>query len=332
MKQVCFLLPEGIVMPATMLSAIEIFEAANDFLLQNGESSYYEIGITGTNVKQSLHNSKFMIQPDKLDYRKVNPDLIIIPGLHWQNNFSLSENKDIIEWMISQHNQGCELASLCTGSFFLAATGLLNGRECSTHWRGEQLFVDMYPDVKLCTDKVITDNGGIYTSGGALSSLNLILYIVEKYSGREVALYCAKVLQIDIERSSQSPFMLFTGQKGHPDEAIRKVQQFIENNIEKKVSVESLAEMFSMSKRSFIRRFKNATNDVPVEYIRKVKIEAAKRIIEKMEKNINEVMYAIGYTDNKAFRDIFKKITGLTPLEYKAKFSYTTSKTIKQIQ
>jgi len=329
MKQVCFLLPEGIVMPATMLSAIEIFEAANDFLLQNGERPCYQISITGTNVKQSLHNSKFMIQPDTLDYKKVNPDLIIIPGLHWQNNFSIKENGEIIEWMIIQHNRGCELASLCTGSFFLAATGLLNGQECSTHWRGEQLFMNMYPDVKLCADKVITDNGGIYTSGGALSSLNLILYIIEKYSGREVALYCAKVLQIDIERNSQSPFMLFTGQKAHPDEAIKKVQQFIENNIEERISVDSLAEMFSMSRRSFIRRFKNATNDVPVQYIRKVKIEAAKRIIEKEGKNINEVMYAIGYTDNKAFRDIFKKVTGLTPLEYKAKFSYT--KTIKQI-
>ncbi len=332
MKHVCFLLPEGVVMPGTMLSSIEIFEAANDFLTQNGKSPYYNISVIGANVKQPLHNSQFMIQPNTLNYKKADPDLIIIPGLHWQNNFSIKENKDVIQWMISKHAEGCELASLCTGSFFLAATGLLNGIECSTHWRGEDLFLSMYPDVKLCTDKIITDNNGIYTSGGAQSSLNLILYLVEKYNGREVALYCSKVLQIDIERSSQSPFMLFTGQKDHNDEAIKKVQQFIEKNIYEKVTVEILAEKFAMSKRSFIRRFKNATNNVPVEYIQKVKVEAAKRGLEGKGNNINEVMYSVGYSDIKSFRTIFKKVTGLTPLEYKMKFSYGTSKTIKQIQ
>jgi transcriptional regulator GlxA family with amidase domain len=321
MKQVCFLLPEGIVKPSSMMAAMEIFEVANDFLTEKGMAPYYDIRIIGISQKQLLHHSQFSIEPSVQDYKKLSPDLIIVPGLHWHNNYSIKENSGVLKWMVARYARGCELASLCTGAFFLAATGLLKGMECSTHWKGEELFLKMYPDVKLCTDKIITDNKGIYTAGGANSSLNLILYLIEKYNGREAAVYCSKVLQIDIERSSQSPFMLFSGQKDHSDEEIRKVQQFIEKNIDERMTVEFLAGKFIMSKRSFIRRFKKATNNAPNEYIQKVKIEAAKRSLEQERKNVNEVMYAVGYNDVKAFRTIFKKVTGLTPFEYRAKFS-----------
>lgn len=321
MKEVCFLLPEGTVMPATMLGAIELFEVANEYLVQKGREVYYKIRIIGTSVKQPLHGSLMSIQPHLQNYKRARPDLVIIPGLHWQNDYSSTENTQIIRWLTDRYRQGCELASLCTGSFFLAATGLLNGMECSTHWRGEELFRKLYPEVKLCTDRITTDNKRIYTSGGANSSLNLVLYLIEKYNGRETAVFCSKVLQIDIDRHSQSPFMLFKGQKDHPDETIREVQRFIEKNVDERLTVEFLAEKFAMSKRSFIRRFKKATHNVPVEYIQKVKIEAAKRSLERKQKNVNEVMYSVGYTDVKAFRTIFKKVTGLTPLEYREKFN-----------
>lgn len=320
-KEVCFLLPEGVVMPSTMLGTIEMLEVANEHLVQKGKEPCYRIRIIGSNVRQPLHGSQISIQPGIQNYKRARPDLVIIPGMHWQNNYSSEENAKIIRWLTERYRQGCELASLCTGSFFLAATGLLNGMECSTHWRGEEAFRKQYPDVKLCTDRIITDNKGIYTSGGANSSLNLVLYLIEKYNGRETALFCSKVLQIDIDRSSQSPFMLFKGQKDHPDDAIREVQHFIEKNVDERLTVEFLADKFSMSKRSFIRRFKKATNNVPVAYIQKVKIEAAKRSLERRQVSINDVMYSVGYTDTKAFRTIFKKVTGLTPMEYKEKFS-----------
>jgi transcriptional regulator GlxA family with amidase domain len=332
MKHICFFLPEGTVMAATLFGSIEIFEAANDYLMQTGKAPFYKISIIGVNVEQSLYNARFMIQADTVNYGDADPDLIIIPGLHWKNNFSIKENNQAINWIINKHLQGVELASLCTGSFFLAATGLLKGLECSTHWRGEELFRQMYPEVLLCPDKILTDNGGIYTSGGSQSSLNLILYLVEKYNGREIAVYCSKVLQLDIERNSQSPFMLFAGQKGHGDEVIKMIQEYIEDHIAEKINVDSLAGKFAMSKRSFIRRFKKATNNVPVEYIQKVKMESAKRGFETSGMNINDVMYSVGYTDSKSFRAIFKKLTGLTPLEYKTKFNHSGSDITKQVR
>jgi transcriptional regulator GlxA family with amidase domain len=321
MKQLCFLLPEAIVKPSSLFGAIEIFEKANEFYINKGEPAYYDIRIVGIGVKQSLLNSQLTIGPTIQKYKSAKPDIIIIPALFESSDYSLKENAGIIRWIKEQYSIGCEVASLCTGAFFLAATGLLKGRECSTHWKSAESFIKMYPDVKLCTDKIITDSKGIYTAGGATSSLNLVLYLVEKYNGRQAALYCSKILQIDIDRNSQSQFILFEGQKNHGDELIKKVQQYIERNIGERVTVEFLADEFNLSKRSFIRRFKKATNNVPIEYIQKVKMEAAKKSFESTRKNVNEVMYDVGYSDLKAFRNVFRKITGLSPLEYRNKYN-----------
>ena len=321
MKKVYFLIPDGSLKLSSLFGAIEIFEHANDFLVNKGASPYYDIKVIGSDLRQSLLNSQFMIKTGINELDGESPDLIIIPGVFENNNLSSRENKAFLDWMVDQYKDGCQLASLCTGAFMLAATGLLANKECATHWAAERLFREMFPDVKLCTDKIVTDSNGIYTAGGANSSLNLILYLIEKFNGHEIALYCAKILQIDIDRNSQLPFMIFKGQRNHDDETIREVQDFIEANIDERVTVEFLAEKFAISKRNFIRRFKKATKSLPIEYIQKTKIEAAKRNLELKRKNVNEVMYSVGYTDVKAFRTIFKKLTGYSPTEYQQKFS-----------
>ena len=179
----------------------------------------------------------------------------------------------------------------------------------------------MFPEVNLVSEKTITDNHGIYTNGGAFSFLNLILYLVEKYFDRKTAIYCAKVFQIDIERSSQSPFTIFSGLKDHHDEDIKKAQQIIEKSHKEKILVEDLASRFAVGRRNFDRRFKRATGNTPIEYLQKVKVEAAKRSFESSRKNVAEVMQDVGYSDQKAFRELFKKLTGLSPLEYRNKYN-----------
>ena len=182
-------------------------------------------------------------------------------------------------------------------------------------------FRQMFPDVELIPEKIITDEQGIYTSGGAYSFINLVLHLVEKYSGRDVAVFLSKVLEVEIDRKSQSPFTIFTGQKEHEDEPIKKAQEYMESNVGKKISVDQLAGLFLISRRNFERRFKKATANTPVEYLQRVKIEAAKKSLESGRENINEVMYAVGYSDSKAFRTTFKKITGLSPLDYRKKYN-----------
>jgi transcriptional regulator GlxA family with amidase domain len=180
----------------------------------------------------------------------------------------------------------------------------------------------MFPKAQLAMDKIITDHQGVYTSGGTMSAFNLCLYLVEKHLGREAALFCTKLMQLDIERHSQSPFQIFTGLKKHTDDIIRDIQEFIEMNTSEKITVDFLADKCNMDRVNFSRRFKKATKLPPIDYIQQIKIEAAKRALEKGTKNINEIMYSVGYIDAKAFRTIFKKISGLSPTEYKAKFSH----------
>ncbi len=213
------------------------------------------------------------------------------------------------------------MASFCIGAFFLAATGLMKGKQCATHWSAANQFRLQFPDVNLADDKIITAEDGIYTSGGAYSFLNLLTYLVEKYAGRDIAVLIAKTFMIDIDRVSQSPFIIFQGQKNHEDETIKKAQEFIEKNYQEKIGVDQLASMLAQGRRNFERRFKKATSNTVVEYIQRVKIEAAKKDLETKRKNINEVMYGVGYADTKAFRTVFKRITGLSPIEYRNKYN-----------
>lgn len=320
MKKVYFLIPHGTIKPTSLFAALEVFEKANDYVFHKSGKTFYDIKIVGSNINQPLHNGMFSIEIS--DYRRLQrPDLIVIPAFHENTNYSTKENSELMAWLVKQHKLGAEIASLCTGAFTLAATGLLKNKECSTHWKAEQSFREKYPDVDLRIDKVITDSKGIYTAGGATSSLNLILYLVEKYNGRAAALYCAKILQVDIERNSQSQFILFEGQKDHDDQEIKKIQQYIEKNTDAKLTVESLADKFAIARRSLVRRFKKATNHSPIEYIQKIKVEAAKRNLERNRKTVNEIMYSVGYTDAKAFRTVFKKVTGISPIDYRQKYN-----------
>ena len=179
----------------------------------------------------------------------------------------------------------------------------------------------MYPDVNVVDDKIMTEEDGIYTSGGAYSYLNLLLYLVEKFAGREVAVIIAKAFSIDIDRSNQSAFIIFSGQKSHEDGPVKKAQEYIENNFQDKITIDQLATMLAIGRRNLERRFKKATSNTVVEYIQRVKMEAAKKELESARKNINEVMYEVGYSDNKAFRTTFKKITGLSPIQYRNKYN-----------
>jgi transcriptional regulator GlxA family with amidase domain len=230
-------------------------------------------------------------------------------------------NEVLIDWIEKQYRNGAEIASICTGAFMLASSGLLDGKMCSTHWAAADNFRMMFPKVNLQPDKLITDENGIYTNGGAYSFLNLMIYLVEKYYDRPTAIFCAKVFQIEMDRNSQSAFTIFTGQKLHGDEMVKQAQAHIETNLHEKISVEHLSSTFAVGRRNFDRRFIKATGNTPLEYSQRVKIESAKKAFETSRKTINEVMYEVGYSDVKAFREVFKKITGMSPLEYRSRYN-----------
>lgn len=319
MKHVTIVVPTGKTNLSSITGSYEILTRANSYWQKMGNEPKLEINIAGFMPELKLDSGFFSIHPVNLQKIKVT-DLLIIPSVSYDDTL-IEDNAELITWIKEQYKTGAEIATICSGAFLLAATGLIDGKACSTHWNVAANFRRLFPDIHLEIDKLITVERGIYTNGGAYSFLNLILFLVEKYFGRETAIYCSKIFQIDMERTSQSPFLIFQTQKNHGDELIRQAQTYIEENLAEKISFEKLASKLATSRRNFDRRFIKATGNTPLEYLQRVKVEVAKSILEKGRKSIFEVMYEIGYSDDKAFREVFKKITGLSPLEYRAKYN-----------
>ncbi len=314
-----------LVLESAVLAAIDdprhIFSQVNSFAEQAGNLPVFDIKFVGAEKEVRLHDGAFSVHSDLFldDVKKT--DLIFIPAFYGETKKFLETNKKFIPWIIEQNKKGSEVVSLCVGAFMLAKTGLLDGKKCSTHWQAADEFREMFPAVDLQTDKIITEEDGIYTSGGATSYWNLLIYLVEKFTDRETAIQTAKIFAIDLDRQTQSHFMMFKMQKNHSDEDIKRAQIFIENNFAEKFSINKLAENCAVSRRSLERRFKKATNNTVNEYVQRVKIEAAKKSFETSRKNITEVMFDVGYNDTKAFRGIFKKLTGMTPMDYRNKYN-----------
>ncbi len=306
---------------ACIVGAYQIFTGANGYRETQGKKPLFKIETAGAGETSLFINGLLTIKPQVHISALKKTDLILIPSLTPAFEVALAGNILLIDWLRAQYKNGAEVASMCTGAFMLAASGLLEKKTCSIHWNSADHFRSLFPDINLKTEKLITDENGIYTNGGGYSFLNLLLYLVEKYYDRETAIYCSKIFQVEIDRQTQSAFTIFTGQKSHGDELVIKVQQYIEDHYSDRLSMEQLSKQFAVGRRNFDRRFIKATGNTPVEYLQRVKIESAKKAFETTRKTINEVMYEVGYSDVKAFREVFRKVTGISPLDYKNKYN-----------
>ncbi|MEO6346778.1 MAG: helix-turn-helix domain-containing protein [Aquaticitalea sp.] len=321
MKHLTIVVPQGQNNLSSIVGPFKIITRANDYFKKLGHPAVFQIELAGLTEKIDFYNGLFTVNPQRSILSIEKTDLIIVPSLNHNYEVAIAENKELIDWLQKQYKAGAEIASICTGAFLLAAAGILNGKSCSTHWAAADDFRIRFPEVNLKVDELITDENGIYTNGGAYSFLNLVIYLIEKYYNRETAIFCSKVFQIALERNTQSEFAIFTGQKQHEDDLIKDAQSFMEANFEDKILVEDLSSKFAISRRTFDRRFIKATGNTPTEYSQRLKIEAAKKSLENTRKTVNEVMYEVGYNDSKAFRNVFSRITGISPLDYKARYN-----------
>jgi transcriptional regulator GlxA family with amidase domain len=319
MIRICIFVPECAVMQA-VADPQYLFTTVNHFLQAEGKPPAFSVKLTGMRREISVNSGLYTIHTDVL-LAEAESDLLIVPAVIGDFGQVLAANADAVPLIVEKYRGGTEVASLCVGAFLLASTGLLNGRSCSTHWGFAGEFNAMFPQVRLVDGAIVTEEQGIYTSGGANSYWNLLLHLVEKHCGREMAVKASKYFAIDIGRTTQSPFSIFKGQKTHNDDGIRTAQDFIEKNFNGRITIEQLADMAAIGRRTFERRFRQATGNSVLSYIHRVKMEAAKRALEAGRKNVSEVMYDVGYTDTKAFRAVFRKVTGLTPLEYRNRYT-----------
>ncbi|WP_236974333.1 GlxA family transcriptional regulator [Membranihabitans maritimus] len=317
---VAILLPELAVVEA-VADPRYMFNVVNQFLKEQGSEKHFNIQMVGLKNKVTFSDGAFTMESDATIENAQKPDLVIIPALSRDIEDAVKINEAFIPWITEQYKDGAEIASLCLGAFLLASTGLLRNKPCSTHWLFANKFRDMFPHVNLVDDKIVTEVNGLYSSGGANSYWNLLLHLVEKYVDRKMAILVSKFFVLNINTRSQSHFSIFQGQKMHEDDDILEAQNFIEENIDQKYTVPELSKKFNIGKRSFERRFKKATQNTVLEYTQRVKVEAAKKKLEISQKTVSEIMFSVGYNDANAFRDMFKKITGMTPYQYRNKYN-----------
>ncbi len=276
MKYLTILVPDSQTGPNTIsciVGTYHVFTEANRYY----DQLIFNIELAGVSKQSNFVNGLLTVMTQKDIATIQKTDLIIVPAVI--SNFSAIEagNSMLSAWILDHYTKGANVASMCTGAYLLASTGLLDNKNCSIHWKSAANFHKLFPKVNLKTEQIITDEQGIYTNGGGYSFLNLLLYLVEKFYDRQTAIYCSKIFQIDIARQTQSDFMIFNGQKSHGDEMVMRAQDYLENNFSEKISMEKLSEKFTVGRRNFDRRFIKATGNTPVEYLQRIKVESAKK-------------------------------------------------------
>jgi transcriptional regulator GlxA family with amidase domain len=306
---------------ASIADSRHVFSMVNEFLQQAGKPPLFQVQLAGLTAEVKLNKGLYSLHPDVLLKDITHTDLVIIPSMTGDMLSATYTNTDYAPWIAQQYKNGAEVASLCVGAFLVAFSGILKDKQCTTHWQYANELRHFYPSVKVVEEKVMTVQQGVYSSGGNNAYWNLLLYLVEKYTDRQIAIHTAKYFVIDLDRHQQTPFVIFSGLKDHEDEVIKNAQDFIEAHYEDKLTVDSIADQFNVTRRTFERRFKKATYLTVAEYIQHVKIEAAKKQLETGRRSITEVMLAVGYSDTQTFRDVFKKITGMTPVDYRDKYN-----------
>lgn len=247
-------------------------------------------------------------------------DLIVAPALDPDVLPRLDANRGAVEFLRRAYARGASVASVCTGAFLLAEAGLLDGRRAATHWAFQDLFAARYPRVELAPQAVVVDAGRVVTTGGATSFLSLTLLLVERLLGPDVSRAASKMFLIDVNKAPQGAYAMFASQKSHADEAILRAQAMIEDDPAGSASVDDLARATAMSPRSFNRRFREATGNAPWEYIQRVRVEAARRALERSHDPVGVIAERVGYRDAVAFRKVFVRLTGLTPADYRARY------------
>ena len=248
-------------------------------------------------------------------------DLLLIPTIGDSIDKVLKRNSELLPHLIRLADTNADIASNCSGAFFLAEAGLLDNKIATTHWGYANKFKADYPLVDLQENQFVTQSGNIFCAAGGSAFYDLALLLIERYCGREMSTQVAKTQIIDSKRGSQNSYTNVTLHKPHSDVLVKQIQEFIENNFEQSIQVSDLATMVNVTSRTLNRRFQSCVAMRPIEYIQAVRIEQAKRLLESGKVSIKSLAYQVGYNDISSFTRLFKRATELTPKEYQDKFS-----------
>lgn len=237
----------------------------------------------------------------------------------------MQPNPAFARWMIDCHAEGTTLCSVCAGAFVLGETGLLEGRQATTHWAFADALAERFPDIKVDVDRMVIDDGDIITAGGILAWTDLGLTLVERLLGPSVMLDTARFLLVDPPGREQQPYNHFLPRLDHGDAAILKVQHWLQKTKAKEHTVPALAKRAGLEERTFLRRFRKATGLRPTEYAQQIRIARAREALELSRRSIEQIAWEVGYNDASAFRKLFQRLTGLAPADYRRRFGVASA-------
>jgi transcriptional regulator GlxA family with amidase domain len=304
-----------------VLGVLDILSVANmQSGLGNGRK-LFEVETISENGKPVMCFNGFSINPNRSIRSKSNYDLIYIPGFIGDVDEILQREKSSIAWLRQQFKKGTRLAAACNGNFILAETGVLANRRATTHWNLMEKFRARYKDVQVQPERIIVDEGDIISAAGVTAYFNLALFLIERHGSKDLALTCSKIFLVDSGRKIQSPYEMYQFPKKHGDSEIEKAQTWLEKNFQIHVGLDQLAEVSNLGKKTLMRRFKLATGETPLTYLKRVRVENAKRLLESKKLSFNEITWTVGYNDVSSFHKLFKSETGLSPSMYRTKFS-----------
>ncbi len=310
---------------SSLVTFMDIFQMAQQLLQDeqhNSKTRELKIKLVSTDGKPILCQNNILLNVHcglEDVHNTDSADIIIITSIH-DVDTTLREQSFMVDWLKEQHKKGTTLVTICTGSFLLAETGLLDGKETTTHWSMKDEFKKRYPAVKMNSEKMVINHGNIYCSAGAGSSTDLAYCLLEKYYGHSLAARTAKFFVHDFRRCSQSVYTIYDTKTDHTDKEILKTQYWIQENLSEPLKINELSDMSCMSQRTFERRFKKASGDTPIVYIQKMKVEKAKEKLETTNLSFDEISYNLGYRNSSSFRKIFVKWVNLLPSEYRERF------------
>jgi len=322
MKKVTILAPYN-TMATTIFGPMDILNQAGrlwNHVKGIPQTPFFDVTIASPDGKPIRSVNNILIQPHCSIQEIDRTDLIIISSATYIEKI-LELNPELIPWLKHHFDQGTHIASICTGVFLLAETGLLDNKSATLHWGFTELFRKKYPQIKLEQDQMYLDHGRLYCSAGVNAGMDLSLYLVEKFCGRQAAVESAKTMVLDLGRKKQIPYDCSLSTKNHGDPLIVQAQEWIEQHQTKVIDYEWLAKEFRMSRRSLERRFKQAVGVTPLGYLQKLRVEHAKHLLEEGTWTFNEITYQVGYEDISFFRKIFVRLTGLRPKEYQQRFT-----------
>jgi transcriptional regulator GlxA family with amidase domain len=309
---------------STAIAPIEVFHSAGvlwNWLHGKNPQPRFRVRIASIDGRSVTSLCSLGLTPECAigDIKKT--DIIILPASGWDVQDRIARNTALVAWLRKWHSRGATIAGVCSGVAFLAEAGLLDGRQATTHWGVADVLRQRYPNVLWQPEQFVTEDNRVLCSGGVYASVDLSLYLVEKFCGHEIALQCAKSLLLSMPRGRQSGYSVVPLSPPHADNKIREAEEYLRENFAGDVSIDVLAGRAGMGPRNFIRRFKAATGRLPGAYVQTLRVSAAKELLENGAASIQDVCSRIGYEDIAFFRSLFKRHTGMTPAEYRARFA-----------